>query len=77
MSLYVLINIIIFLVLMAILYVCKRNILILHLEYIRRVNYGFSFSFFLLRTLYTSNIEIINKTIIWYNIVGNGYVRLL
>ena len=76
MSLYVLINIIIFLVLMAILYVMKKK----HIDFTFRVLGALIMGLalgFLLRTLYASNIEIINKTIIWYNIVGNGYVRLL
>lgn len=76
MSLYVLINIIIFLALMAILYVMKKK----HIDFTFRVLGALIMGLalgFLLRTLYASNIEIINKTIIWYNIVGNGYVRLL
>lgn len=76
MSLYVLINIIIFLVLMAILYVMKKK----HIDFTFRVLGALIMGLalgFLLRTLHASNIEIINKTIIWYNIVGNGYVRLL
>ena len=76
MSLYVLINIIIFLVLMAILYVMQKK----HIDFTFRVLGALIMGLalgFLLRTLYASNIEIINKTIIWYNIVGNGYVRLL
>ncbi|MDA0081000.1 cation:dicarboxylate symporter family transporter [Brachyspira hyodysenteriae] len=32
---------------------------------------------FLLRTVYASNMEIVNQSIVWYNVVGNGYVRLL
>ncbi len=76
MSLYVLVNIIIFLVLMAVLYVMKKK----HIDFTFRVLGALIMGLalgFLLRTLYASNIEIINKTIIWYNIVGNGYVRLL
>ena len=76
MSLYVLINIIIFLVLMSILYVMQKK----HIDFTFRVLGALIMGLalgFLLRTLYASNIEIINKTIIWYNIVGNGYVRLL
>lgn len=76
MSLYVLVNIIIFLVLMAVLYVMKKK----HIDFTFRVLDALIMGLalgFLLRTLYASNIEIINKTIIWYNIVGNGYVRLL
>ncbi len=76
MSLYVLVNIIIFLVLMAILYVMQKK----HIDFTFRVLGALIMGLalgFLLRTLYASNIEIINKTIIWYNIVGNGYVRLL
>lgn len=76
MSLYVLVNIIIFLVLMAVLYVMQKK----HIDFTFRVLGALIMGLalgFLLRTLYASNIEIINKTIIWYNIVGNGYVRLL
>ena len=32
---------------------------------------------FVLRTIYASNMEVVNQTIVWYNVVGNGYVRLL
>ena len=61
---------------MAILYVMQKK----HIDFTFRVLDALIMGLalgFLLRTLYASNIEIINKTIIWYNIVGNGYVRLL
>lgn len=32
---------------------------------------------FIIRTLYSSNTGVINQTTIWYNVIGNGYVRLL
>lgn len=76
MSLYVLINIIIFLVLMAILYVMKKK----HIDFTFRVLGALIMGLalgFLLRNLYANNNEVISGTIIWYNIVGNGYVRLL
>ena len=62
MSLYVLINIIIFLALIAILYVMQKK----HIDFTFRVLGALIMGLalgFLLRTLYASNIEIINKDI--------------
>ena len=76
MTLYIIVNIIIFLVLMAILYVMKKK----HIDFTFRVLGALIMGLalgFLLRNLYANNMEVIDKTIVWYNIVGNGYVRLL
>lgn len=76
MSFYILINILIFAVLIAILYVMQKK----HIDFTFRVLGALILGLalgFLLRSLYANNIEVIDKTIVWYNIVGNGYVRLL
>ena len=76
MSLYVLINIIILLILIAVLYIMQKK----HIDFTFRVLGALIIELafgFLLRNLYANNTEVIDKTIIWYNIVGNGYVRLL
>ena len=76
MNFYIIINILIFAVLMAILYVMKKK----HIDFTFRVLGALIMGLalgFLLRSLYASNTEIISGTIVWYNIVGNGYVRLL
>lgn len=76
MSLYVLINIIILLILIAVLYIMQKK----HIDFTFRVLGALIMGLalgFLLRNLYTNNNEVISGTIVWYNIVGNGYVRLL
>lgn len=76
MSFYILINILIFAVLIAILYVMQKK----HIDFTFRVLGALILGLalgFLLRSLYANNTEVIDKTIIWYNVVGNGYVRLL
>ena len=76
MSLYVLINIIILLILITVLYIMQKK----HIDFTFRVLGALIIGLalgFLLRNLYSNNTEVIDKTIIWYNIVGNGYVRLL
>lgn len=76
MSLYVLINIIILLILIAVLYIMQKK----HVDFTFRVLGALIIGLalgFLLRNLYANNTELIDKTIVWYNIVGNGYVRLL
>lgn len=76
MSLYILINIIILLILIAVLYMMQKK----HINFTYRVLSALIMGLalgFLLRSLYASNTEIIDKTIVWYNVVGNGYVRLL
>lgn len=74
MGLYVLINIIVFLILTAVLYIMQKK----HINFTYRVLsaliIGLAFGF-VLRNIFDS--ETINETMIWYNIVGNGYVRLL
>lgn len=76
MSFYILINILIFAILIAILYVMQKK----HIDFTFRVLGALIMGLalgFLLRSLYANNIEVIDKTIVWYNVVGNGYVRLL
>ena len=76
MSFYILINILIFAVLIAILYVMQKK----HIDFTFRVLGALILGLalgFLLRSLYANNTEVISKTIVWYNVVGNGYVRLL
>lgn len=76
MSFYILINILIFAVLIAILYVMQKK----HIDFTFRVLGALILGLalgFLLRSLYANNTEVIDKTIVWYNVVGNGYVRLL
>ena len=76
MSLYVLINIIILLILIAVLYIMQKK----HIDFTFRVLGALIMGLalgFLLRNLYANNNEVISGTIVWYNIVGNGYVRLL
>ena len=76
MSLYVLINIIILLILITVLYIMQNK----HIDFTFRVLGALIMGLalgFILRSLYASNTEVINGTIVWYNIVGNGYVRLL
>lgn len=76
MSLYVLINIIILLILIAVLYIMQKK----HIDFTFRVLGALIIGLalgLLLRNLYSNNTEVIDKTIVWYNIVGNGYVRLL
>ena len=76
MTLYIIVNIIIFLVLMAILSVMQKK----HIDFTFRVLGALIMGLalgFILRSLYASNTEVISGTIVWYNIVGNGYVRLL
>ena len=76
MNFYIIINILIFAVLMAILYLMKKK----HIDFTFRVLGALIMGLalgFLLRNLYANNNEVISGTIIWYNIVGNGYVRLL
>lgn len=76
MSFYILINILIFAVLIAILYVMQKK----HIDFTFRVLGALILGLalgFLLRSLYANNTEVVDKTIVWYNVVGNGYVRLL
>lgn len=76
MSFYILINILIFAVLIAILYVMQKK----HIDFTFRVLGALILGLalgFILRSLYANNTEVISKTIVWYNVVGNGYVRLL
>ena len=76
MGLYVLINIIVLFAIIAVLYVMQKK----HINFTYRVLGALAAGLilgFILRKVYASNMEIVNQTIIWYNVVGNGYVRLL
>lgn len=76
MSFYILINILIFAVLIAILYVMQKKRVDFIFRVLGALILGLTLGF-LLRSLYANNTEVIDKTIVWYNVVGNGYVRLL
>lgn len=76
MGLYVVINIIILLVIIGVLYAMQKK----HINFTYRVLSALILGLalgFVLRTIYASNMEVVNQTIVWYNVVGNGYVRLL
>ena len=76
MEFYVVINIIVLLALIALLYVMQKK----HINFTYRVLGALILGLvlgFILRTVYADNMEIVNQTIVWYNVVGNGYVRLL
>ncbi|MBB6207627.1 L-cystine transporter [Borreliella lanei] len=74
--LYTLINIIIMLILISIVYLCKRK----NISFTKRVfislaigiAFGMTIQYF-----YGTNSEITNETINWISILGDGYVRLL
>ncbi|WKC91089.1 L-cystine transporter [Borreliella carolinensis] len=74
--LYTLINIIIMLILISIIYLCKKK----NVSFTKRVfislaigiTFGMTIQYF-----YGTNSSITNETINWINIVGDGYVRLL
>ncbi|WP_297208177.1 cation:dicarboxylase symporter family transporter [uncultured Brachyspira sp.] len=76
MGLYVVINIIILLLIIGVLYAMQKK----HINFTYRVLSALILGLalgFVLRTIYASNMEVVNQTIVWYNVVGNGYVRLL
>ena len=76
MGLYVVINIIILLVIIGVLYAMQKK----HINFTYRVLSALILGLalgFVLRTIYASNMGVVNQTIVWYNVVGNGYVRLL
>ncbi|MCD2401503.1 L-cystine transporter [Borreliella bissettiae] len=74
--LYTLINIIIMLILISIVYLCKKK----NVSFTKRVfislaigiAFGMTIQYF-----YGTNSSITNETINWINIVGDGYIRLL
>ena len=76
MGLYVIINIIILLALIGFLYFLQNK----HVNFTVRVLSGLILGLalgFVLRTIHSSNMEIVNQTIVWYNVAASGYVRLL
>ncbi|WPC22873.1 cation:dicarboxylase symporter family transporter [Brachyspira hyodysenteriae] len=76
MGLYIVINIIILLALIGLLYFMQKKHMNFTIRVLSALVLGLALGF-LLRTLYASNMEIVNQSIVWYNVVGNGYVRLL
>ncbi|WP_300367337.1 cation:dicarboxylase symporter family transporter [Brachyspira sp.] len=76
MGISIMINIIILLALIALLYFMQKK----HINFAVRVLSALVLGLilgFVLRTVYSSNMEIVNQSIIWYNVVASGYVRLL
>ncbi|MBW5390037.1 L-cystine transporter [Brachyspira hampsonii] len=76
MGLYVVINIVVLLVLIGLLYFMQKKHLNFTIRVLSALVLGLALGF-ILRTVYSSNMEIVNQSIVWYNVVGNGYVRLL
>lgn len=76
MGLYIVINVIILLALIAILYYMQKKHVNFTIRVLSALILGLALGF-VLRTIYASNMEIVNQSIVWYNVVGNGYVRLL
>ncbi|WKC77344.1 L-cystine transporter [Borreliella valaisiana] len=75
-TLYTLINIIIMLILISIVYLCKRK----NVSFTKRVfiSLGIGIAFgTTIQYFYGTNSSITNETINWINILGEGYVRLL
>lgn len=76
MGTYIVINIIVLLMLINLLYFMQKK----HINFTIRVLLALILGLvlgFVLRTIYSDNMEIVNQSIVWYNIVGNGYVKLL
>lgn len=74
--LYTLINIIIMLILISIVYLCKRK----NVSFTKRVFIALAIGIVFGMTIqyfYGTNSEITNETINWISILGDGYVRLL
>ncbi|WP_210360528.1 cation:dicarboxylate symporter family transporter, partial [Borreliella garinii] len=75
-TLYTLINIIIMLILISIVYLCKRK----NVSFTKRVfiSLGIGIAFgTTIQYFHGTNSSITNETINWINILGEGYVRLL
>lgn len=76
MWVYTLINIIVLLLIIFLLYFMEKK----HLNFTVRVLSALILGLllgFVLRNIYAQNTDVITNTIIWYNVVGSGYVRLL
>lgn len=76
MLVYTLINIIVLLLIIFLLYFMKKK----HLNFTVRVLSALILGLllgFVLRNIYAQNTDVITNTMIWYNVVGSGYVRLL
>lgn len=76
MGLYIVINIIILLALIGLLYFMQKKHMNFTVRVLSALVLGLALGF-VLRKVYSNNIEIVNQSIVWYNVVGNGYVRLL
>lgn len=76
MWVYTLINIIVLLLIIFLLYLMEKK----HLNFTVRVLSALILGLllgFVLRNIYAQNTDVITNTMIWYNVVGSGYVRLL
>lgn len=76
MWIYTLINIIVLLLIIFLLYFMEKK----HLNFTVRVLSALILGLllgFVLRNIYAQNTDVITNTMIWYNVVGSGYVRLL
>ncbi|MBW5382626.1 L-cystine transporter [Brachyspira pilosicoli] len=76
MWVYTLINIIVLLLIIFLLYFMEKK----HLNFTVRVLSALILGLllgFILRNIYAQNTDVITNTMIWYNVVGSGYVRLL
>lgn len=76
MWVYTLINIIVLLLIIFLLYFMEKK----HLNFTVRVLSALILGLllgFVLRNIYAQNTDVITNTMIWYNVVGSGYVRLL
>lgn len=76
MLVYTLINIIVLLLIIFLLYFMEKK----HLNFTVRVLSALILGLllgFVLRNIYAQNTDVITNTMIWYNVVGSGYVRLL
>lgn len=76
MWVYTLINIIVLFLIISLLYFMEKK----HLNFTVRVLSALILGLllgFVLRNVYAQNTDVITNTMIWYNVVGSGYVRLL
>lgn len=76
MWVYTLINIIVLLLIIFLLYFMEKK----HLNFTVRVLSALILGLllgFVLRNIYAQNTDVITNTMIWYNVVGSSYVRLL
>ena len=73
---YTLINIIVLLLIIFLLYFMEKKNLNFTVRVLSALILGLLLGF-VLRNIYASNTDVITNTMIWYNVVGSGYVRLL